>query len=94
MMILAEQLLTIIFSIIYGMFFYLLIYLNKKMLFNKNIIKRFIFSLFFIIDMTLIYFILIKNINGGILTYYSYICILIGISVQKKIIKKIKTYKK
>lgn len=93
-MILKNQILTIIFSIIYGFFFYLLIYLNKKVLFNKSIIKRIISNLLFIIDMVLIYFIIIKIVNNGVLTYYSYIFIIIGMLIQKNIINKLKTYKK
>lgn len=93
-MILKEQLLTIIYSIIYGCFFYILFLLNKKILLDKSIIKRLISNILFIIDMTLIYFIIIKKINSGVLSYYSFLFITIGIILQKYIIKKLKTYKK
>lgn len=91
---LQQQILTIGSSIIYGFFFYLLIYLNRKVLFQGNYFKRIISNILFIIDMILIYFILLRYINDGILTYYSYIFIIIGIIFQKYIINKIKTYKK
>lgn len=93
-MALFQQILTIIISILYGCIFYLLILLNKKILFDTNIIKRIISNTLFIIDMVLIYFILIKYINNGILTYYSYLLIILGVLIQNYIITKIKTYKK
>lgn len=93
-MVLKEQLLTIISSIIFGCIFYILLLLNKKVLFRQSNIKKIISNILFIIDMTMIYFIIIKRINNGILTYYSYVFIILGIIIQKNIIKKIKTYKK
>lgn len=93
-MILFQQLLTILVSIIYGCLFYLLVLLNKKILFDKNIIKRIISNALFIIDMVLIYFIIIKHINNGILTYYSYLLIILGVLIQNYIMTKRKTYKK
>ena len=93
-MILLNQLLTIFSSIIYGCIFYLLVLANKKILFNDTILKRILSNTIFIIDMVLIYFIIMKYINDGIITYYSYLLILLGILIQRYIITKIKTYKK
>ncbi len=89
-MALKEQILTIILSIIYGFFFYLMIYLNKKILFQKNVFKRIISNILFIIDMILIYFVMIRYINNAVLTYYSYLFIIIGILLQKIIFIKMK----
>lgn len=91
---LKEQLLTIFISIIYGFFTSLIFNINKNVLFNKNIFKKLITNFLFVLDLVLIYFIIIKKINDGILTYYSYICIIIGILLQKYIINIKKTYKK
>lgn len=93
-MILIQQLLTIFITILYGSILYWLIKLNKKMLFEGSFIKKTIFSIIFIIDIILIYFIIIKHINNGILTYYSYILIILGILIQNYIDNKRKTYKK
>ncbi|MBQ7104699.1 MAG: hypothetical protein IJN90_02465 [Bacilli bacterium] len=91
---LKEQLLTIFISILYGFFTYLLFYINRNILSNKNILKKIIINLLFVLDLVLMYFIIIKKINDGVLTYYSYICIIIGILLQKYIINIKKTYKK
>ena len=91
---LEKQLLTIVFSLIFGFFFYLILYLSRKILFQKNLIKRIVSNILFIIDMVLLYFLIIKYINNGTLTYYSYIFMFIGIVLQKMIIDKLKTYKK
>ena len=93
-MLLSQQILTIIISIIYGCFFYLLVLLNKKILFDKNIVKRLITNILFIVDMVLIYFIIIKYVNNGVLTYYSYLLIILGVLIQNYIMNKLKTYKK
>ena len=86
-MALIQQLLTIFITILYGSVLYWLIKLNKKMLFDGSIVKKIIFSIIFVIDMVLIYFIIIKHINNGILTYYSYLLIILGILIQNYIIK-------
>ena len=91
---LTEQLLTIFISIIYGFFTSLIFNINKNVLFNKSIFKKLIMNFLFVLDLVLIYFIIIKKINDGILTYYSYICIIIGILLQKYIINIKKAYKK
>ena len=93
-MILKEQIYTILFSTIYGAIFYILIILNKKMLFKGNIFKRILFNLLFNIDLFLIYFIILRYINNGILTYYSYLFITIGSVIAQYTTNKLKTYKK
>ena len=93
-MILKEQIYTILFSTIYGSIFYILIILNKKLLFKGNILKKIVFNLLFNIDLVLIYFIILRYINNGILTYYSYLFIIIGTIIVKYGLSKLKTYKK
>ena len=82
------QVLTIIFSILYGCFSYIIFLLNKKLLLNKNVFKKIISSLIFIFIMFTLYFICIKYINYAIITIYSYLGIIIGIFTMKRIIKK------
>ncbi len=89
---LSQQILTIFSSFGYGLFFYLLVYFNRKILFQKKLTKRLVSNILFILDMTLIYFIMIRYINNGIITYYSYLFIIIGIIFQKFIITRIKDY--
>jgi hypothetical protein len=93
-MALLQQLLTVLVSLIYGSVLYWLIKINKKMLFNGSTLKKMTFSIICIVDIVLIYFIIIKYINNGVLTYYSYLLIILGLLVQNYINNKIKTYKK
>ena len=91
---LIQQLLTIIVSIVFGMLFYILIKINKKILFESKIIIKICSNILFILDMVLLYFLVIKYINNGIVTYYSYLLITLGILIAENIINKNKTYKK
>lgn len=72
----------------------MLMMLNKDILFNQKVFKKIISNLLFILDMTLLYFIVLRYINNGIITYYSYIFIFLGFLCTKIFINKIKTYKK
>lgn len=91
---LYQQILTIVVSILYGACSYFLFLLNKKFLFSPNNFKNLLTNILFIIDLVLIYFIIIRYINNGILSYYSYLLIIFGILVSDYIMKKRKTYKK
>lgn len=91
---LKEQLYTILFSIIYGAISYIMFILNKRFILERNIFKKFIFNFIFILDSVLIYFIILRYLNDGILTYYSYLFVFLGIIILRTIIYKIKTYKK
>jgi len=87
---LIEQIISIIFSFLYGMIVYLLykkfymyLYINKK-------IYSFFNSLLFLIDLTIIYFIILYKINDGVvnltflfITIFTFL-ILNVISLQKK----------
>ena len=53
---LKEQLLTIFISILYGFFTYLLFYINRNILSNKNVLKKIIINLLFVLDLVLMYF--------------------------------------
>lgn len=72
----------------------MLMMINKDILFNQKVFKKIISNLLFILDMTLLYFIVLRYINNGIITYYSYIFICLGFLCTKIVINKIKTYKK
>lgn len=78
-MILILQIKSLLFSFIYGMFFCFTFYINKKVLLVKNKLIRIIINLLFIVDHTLIYFLLIKVINNSILHIYMLFMFLIGI---------------
>jgi len=87
---LNEQILTIFASLIYGFLFYFAIRINRKVLFQKNIVKKIIASFLFSLDSTLLYFIMIKKINNGTLNFYSYFLIIIGMILAKRLLTTIK----
>ena len=91
---------TIIFSILYGVFFSLMLSINYKYLIGNKYLSI-IVSLLFVIVNVLIYFIILKKINYGIFHPYEILCIVIGFIVEnllshlvyKKIKKWYTTYK-
>lgn len=83
------QLISIVFSFIYGMFFSFLLNLNYKYLYKSSGVVKIFINLIFIYDNTLLYFIILRYINNGILHYYFIIFILLGFSFINKVSSKI-----
>ena len=76
------QVYLILYSFIYGFIFSILLDINYKYLLNKYILTNFIISFMFSINSVLLYFILLKKINNGILHIYSFIMIVLGFLVS------------
>ena len=72
------QIKTIIISILFGIFLNYFLLINKKIIYNKNIYVKIIGTLSITFLLTLLYFLLIQNINNGVFHIYELICILIG----------------
>lgn len=72
------QIYTIITSILYGIFIYYFLYLNKKIIYNKNYLIRIIGSLSIMILLTMIFFLILLNINHGYLHIYELIIIVLS----------------
>lgn len=72
------QIKTIIFSFIYGMFFFFFLGLNYKFLIgNKKFLKILLTFLFTCVNV-LLYFIILKKINYGVFHIYEVLAIVIG----------------
>ena len=82
------QIKALIFSFIYGIFVALMINVNYKCLFNKNKIFKLIFNFIFILDISLLYFFLIQNINYGYLHIYFFIVFILGFFLSFKFFKQ------
>lgn len=86
---LQVQIQSLIFSFIFGLFFSCLLNLNYHYLMHDKIGFRIVTNILFVLDMVLLYFILLKLINNGILHVYFFICLflgfLLGISKTKKL---------
>ena len=77
-MILSLQLKSILFSFVYGCFFYLLLHINYKYIYYSKGIKKVLINLFFVIDNVLFYFIILRYINNGIFHFYFLLSIILG----------------
>ena len=73
---LNTQIYTIIFSFLFGIFFFLLINLNYKFIYSKNKFIKIFSTILIIILSVIIYFIGIMKISYGVFHIYSIFCIL------------------
>ena len=88
-MILKVQIISLLFSFCYGIFFYLLLELNSKFLYSSHIIVRIVVSFLFVMFHTLLYFLILMRINYGYLHFYFFLCIILGYILCKVVYKKI-----
>lgn len=103
------QIVSLFFSFVFGIIFSICTNLNYRFLFTKNIYCKIIITFIYILDFTLLYFILLQKINNGIIHIYFFLMIGIGYLVGnirlsqyvnsfkarlKKVLKKRKTDKK
>lgn len=72
------QILSLLFSFVFGIIFSLLVNINYRLLFSKSRIFQIIMTLVFVINCALIYFFLLKFINNGVVHPYFYLMVLIG----------------
>ena len=85
------QIKTIIFSFIYGCFFSFLLNINYKFIYLSKGIKKIVFNLMFVIDNVLLYFIILRYLNNGVLHFYFILSIILGfLSVNKLTSKYLK----
>lgn len=87
------QINLIFFSLIYGLIFSLFLDLNYKLLHHKNIIIKYISTIFCTIISVITYFYGIQKICYGILHIYSLILIIIGFIIHNLVLKLIEKKK-
>ena len=75
------QLGSLIISFIYGVLLYYFNRFNSKIIKNKNIVLRSIISLLYVFDISLLYVVILYNLNDGILHIYFVLCILLGYGI-------------
>ena len=88
-MVLKVQIISLVVSFCYGIFFYLLLELNSKFLYSSNIMIKVIFSFLFVMFHTLLYFLILMKINYGYIHFYFFLCIILGYILCKVVYKKI-----
>ena len=75
---LNTQILSIIFSFIYGIIVSYLYNLNYNFIYNTSILYKIVINILFCINLGLIYFLLIKVINYGVIHIYFIFSFLAG----------------
>ena len=88
------QIISMIFSFVFGIFFSMFTNVNYKYLFSKNIVFKTVFTFIYIIDCALLYFLIIKKINNGIVHLYFLLFIgggfLVGLLKFNRFVDKLK----
>lgn len=87
-MILKVQILSFVFSIIFGIFIYFAYNFAYKYLYYSKKIYCLFNSLLFFIDMTLIYFIMFYKINNGMINIYFILLTITTFWILKKFTKR------
>ena len=88
-MVLKVQIISLVVSFCYGIFFYLLLELNSRFLYSSHIVVRIIVSFLFVMFHTLWYFLILMRINYGYIHFYFFLCIILGYILCKVVYKKI-----
>jgi len=87
------QLITIAISFLFGILFSIQLSLNYKLIYSNKKIYKIIFTFLIVLVNTLLYFILLRKFNNGILHIYGIIFIILGfiieIFVKSLVVKKI-----
>mgnify|MGYP000502005345 CR=1 FL=1 len=92
-MILSTQILSLIYSFFYGIFFFSMLEVNYKILYNGKFIYRIMISFLFVIFISLLYFIILMKINNGILHVYFFLVFFTGYMLSFVIYRKIRCKK-
>ncbi len=84
------QILSLIVSFIYGIFFKIILSINYKIIYNEKKLIQIFGSFLFVIANSLLYFYILLKINNGVVHVYCLLMLLLGYLFKKKIhIKKI-----
>lgn len=81
---LKEQLLSLIFSFIYGIIAAYLYNINYKFLYKTDILYKILINFLFVTNLFLLYFILLSLINNGIIHFYLLLVSLISFLIFSK----------
>lgn len=91
------QLASFLFSLVYGIFFFITNRLNKKLIQKEKVIFKYIITFLYILNIVLIYIISIYKINTGIFHFYFILMVILGYIIgylqfykSKKYVKLIK----
>lgn len=87
------QIQSLIFSFVFGLYFSLLFNLFYKFLFKDKKIYTLLINLIFVLMNIILYFILLKVINNGILHMYFIGLLFLGFIIGNRQTRKLRKYK-
>ena len=93
MMILKIQIYSLLYNVLFGLFFNFVVRINYKYIYTVRLFARIIFTFLFILVNVLLYFIFLRYINNGVLHFYFCLCILFGFYVGNLIFSKLNVKK-
>ncbi|HHT37944.1 MAG TPA: hypothetical protein GXZ95_00840 [Mollicutes bacterium] len=82
------QIKSILLSILFGILFCIALRINYRYIKKTSVILCLIVNLLFVLDFVLLYFTLLKYINGGIVHSYFLIAIVFGFIITELYFKK------
>ena len=87
------QIWTILFSILFGLFFYFLSCIHFKYISSNSTIFRIFITFLFVLDSVLLYVTVLYHLNNGIFHFYFLMSVLIGYYIGKTLHKNVKLTK-
>ncbi len=75
---LKTQIISLLFSFVFGIIFSICTNINYKLLFCKKKIFQIIITIIYVIDASLAYFLMIRRINEGIIHSYFLLSVALG----------------
>ena len=87
-MVLDVQIVSLLASIGYGMFFCLVLEFSSRIIYSSRLVAKIIGTLLFVIFHTLLYFLILMKINNGYVHGYFFLCLLVGYEVCKVVYKR------
>ena len=88
-MILKIQIISLLFSFLFGIIIYFILELFGKFIYNKRIYLKIISSFLFSLIISILYFIMLLYINNGILHIYFFIMLIIGYTISNFVYVKL-----
>ena len=87
-MVLRVQMISLLVSFCYGVFFYLMLEWNSKFLYSSSLVVKVLISFLFVLFHSLLYFLILMRINYGYVHVYFFLCIILGYIVCKLFYKR------
>lgn len=86
------QIISFLFSFIFGVFFYYTSLLNYKFIHKYPVILKYLITLIFVLDISLLYILFMYKINYGVVHIYFIIVLFLGFlcgSIYRKKLRKL-----